>query len=369
MPVQIIPQDEGIWGALGTGLGSGLQSGLQQLAQSNLQNMLAQKQQQQTQRGLLALGFDSERASALSGLDPQSLREVIKSQQRAPQEEAFAEALNQLLGVSQKPSVTDQQVTDGQPISEQKALPRLTEQQAAKLADLQFKKEKSIREERKITAKKEEEERKALQVKEAEVAKETLPTYKELNKEYKSAINNDTRLDRIETLTKQGKLGKPLFNSLLKTLSKGIGGFGIDLTGLMTADAQELDKLSTDFIREAKDIFGSRLTDADLKAFLRIIPTLSQSNSGRMRIIHNMRLFNAGIKVRKKAMDSVISENNGKRPFNLDQLIEERSIDELNDLAQVFEKTRPREGTAAQVASAVGPVSEVSTLGEGLLHY
>lgn len=364
MAITVLPKQQNLSELLGTGLGTALGTGLQSLAAQNLQNMLAGKKRSSVTAGLESLGFAPDQAAALSGLDPASLREVIKYQQQAPREQAFAEALSGLLGSGTQQegpvSVLGEAGKQVSPVT--KALPRLSEQQALKLAELQLKKEEMTKKEAQELKKLEREKEKEKKAEQHIINKETQQLYDELNKEYKSALNNDKRLDRIEKLTKEGNLGIPIFNSLLKAVSKGIMGVGLDLTSLMTTDAQELEKLSTDFVREAKGIFGPRLTDADLSAFMRIIPTLAQSNKGRMRVVHNMRLFNAATKVKKKAMDEIIKENGGVRPFNLDQLIEERSKEELDDLSALFEKNRPQDKPTS-LAGAVG------TLGEGLLYY
>lgn len=168
--------------------------------------------------------------------------------------------------------------------------------------------------------------------------KETLPIYNEITKEAKAAANNDKRLNKQEELIKTGKLNNPLFASAIKTISNGIFGFGIDLSHLLNPESQQFEKLSNDFLKEAKAIFGSRLTDADLNAFLKTVPTLSQSNEGKARVIQSLREFNDATKTRKRVMDGIIKENNGHRPRNLDSLIEERSSAELDGLAEKFKR-------------------------------
>lgn len=185
-----------------------------------------------------------------------------------------------------------------------------------------------------------------------EVNKETKPLYDEINKEYKSVKGNDLRLNRIEELNNKGNLGLPIFNSALDTISKGVFGFGINLKNLMTKDAQELEKLSTDFIKGAKDIFGSRITDVDLKTFLQTIPSLYQSKEGRAAVINNMRLFNEAAVIKKKAMDKIIEANDGKRPYNLDVLIDQASEEPLGKLAEKFTMGVPKEDTS--VATRIG---------------
>jgi len=102
-------------------------------------------------------------------------------------------------------------------------------------------------------------------------------------------------------------------------------------------DTEEFQKLSTDFIREAKNIFGSRITDNDLKTFLSLVPSLSQTDHGKLAIIKNMKMFNKASKIKAKNMKKIIHENGGRRPENLQILVNDRSKNELDKLAKEFE--------------------------------
>lgn len=181
------------------------------------------------------------------------------------------------------------------------------------------------------------EEKKISQQEQSRIDKETLPTYNEITKEAKAAKGNLKRLNRMEELIKEG-VAYPLYASALKTISNGIFGFGIDLTSLLDANSQEFDKLSTDFVKDAKSFFGNRLTDADLKAFLKTVPTLSMSDSGKERVIKSLRSFSDAALIKRKALDDIIRENNGKRPSNLDELLDKRTADQLDPLSKEIKK-------------------------------
>ena len=168
--------------------------------------------------------------------------------------------------------------------------------------------------------------------------KDTKEFYKDTRKAAKSAEANDKRLQRMETLIDQGNLSFPAFAAALETLSKGIFGFGIDLTSITSADSQEFRKLSTDFLKEAKDVFGSRLTDADVKYFLQTVPTLSQSDEGKRRVIKNLYNFNKAAQIRAKTMEDIIAENKGIRPRGLEGLVEKRAAPELDRLSEDFKQ-------------------------------
>lgn len=211
-----------------------------------------------------------------------------------------------------------------------------------------------------------------LSAKEREIIdKETKPIYDEISKGAKAAQNNNKRLDRMEQLIKEGKLNSALSVSILDNIpgiSEAVGGaIGVYLglaggplgaggggyigtkigkgigegvsgaaSALLSPDSQEFRKLSNDFLKDAKETFGSRLTNYDVQTFLATVPTLSQSDEGKRRVITNLRSFNEAALLRKKAMDQIIKDNGGRRPANLDTLVEDRIAPQLDALAQKF---------------------------------
>ena len=331
MALPLFSQEENFSEKLGRRLGTGLQSnkglggGLQQLAQSNLDRLLGRNNyfQQNINQLLKDLGIQTQEApsslmtSEYTSTKPVSAKDMLEVKKKS---------------TAQVPALTPKD---------------------------QQQKKKLEAEQEKLTKQQTKEERTEQHL----INKETQPFYDEISNEANASRNNLKRLDRMEKLSKEGNLGIPVLNALLRSASKGIFGLGIDLSSLMTADAQEYEKLSTDFIRDAKKIFGSRITDADLNAFLRTVPTLAQSREGQVRIIHNMRQANKGAELKNKIMNDIIRENNGKRPANLQFLVEERAEPALNELAEEFERTRPADMRPTSI------LGNIPRLGEGLLWY
>lgn len=186
---------------------------------------------------------------------------------------------------------------------------------------------------------------------EKRIASETLPTYKEITKAAHAAERNNVRLDKMNKLIQKGDLPYaatyrafkslaedpvpvPVVGPLIGLITHSIGGVGQSIQRALTAtDTEEFEKLSNDFLRDAKDVFGSRITDADLKAFLQMVPTLSQTDNGKKAIINNMREFNDLAIARNEIMTKIIKENGGRRPANLDILVDERLAPQLNKLS------------------------------------
>lgn len=255
----------------------------------------------------------------------------------------------------------------------------LKPQQALQLAQLGLQKQA-------VTQKEEAAQRKfdkQLAAKEQQQAqKETLPYYNKVLEEDKAAKKIDMDTDRMIKLIEKGKLPNPVWYKTLKDIEDipahyklgGIGagaiagykfggvpgavagaGLATFLEGVAgaarwlqkTPDIEEFEKLSANFISGAKAVFGSgRLTDQDLKAFLLTVPQLSNSDAGKKAIIRNIKLMNEASHVRAKAMKSIIEANNGRRPANLEILVERIVEPELDRIAQEFTQETRKEVTA-----------------------
>jgi hypothetical protein len=391
---QIINDSPGIGALIGTGLGQGISSGLQQLAQLKTNQLLASHQRKQTASGLEAIGFPKEQAYAVAGFSPELQSLVIKNYLSAAQSAGLDQALQnvqinpesqsgipgmqelgapvqqnqprqqsplqQLLGI-QQPNVLDRQLPtekvfadlmsrqpsqvaqEAPAAQKQQALnkepQKQTEEKRNNLADTLLRPRLTPEHRLKVEALKQQKDlaqQRLNATEQASADKETKPTYDKIQKEYKSAQENDARIQRMKQLLFQGELNSPGYYTFLK----GFGTLllGSDLTGLLNADSQEFEKLSNDLIKGAKDYFGGRLTNEALKAFFKTIPTLSQSNDGRLRVIDNLEAFIDAAKVNKAASDKVLKANNGRRPRNYDQLVDEVAGPDLDKIATKFKK-------------------------------
>jgi hypothetical protein len=184
-----------------------------------------------------------------------------------------------------------------------------------------------------------------------ESVKESRKFAKSLLSDYKVAKENNMRLDKMEKLIETGRLTPSLFASGINAISKGVFGkhTGIDLSSLLTTETQEFNKLSADFVKGAKNVFGSRITDKDLEVFMNTIPHAGQSNQAKQALIDNLRVFNQGIEARQLAAKGILKANNGVVPPNFEQLVEDVSESRLDELAKEFNQIRHKD-----VAPALG---------------
>jgi hypothetical protein len=171
-----------------------------------------------------------------------------------------------------------------------------------------------------------------------EADKEGKVAHKAIFKDYKAAKDNDRRLNRMEELVKKGNLTRPRWHALLNGLEHGLFGLGINLHSLENADSQEFNKLSKDFLKNAKDVFGARITDTDLIQYLKSIPDLSQSKEGKLAVIYNNKLFNEASRARFEASEVVRKQNGGHFPIDYEEQVEKLAGPKLDEIAQRFAK-------------------------------
>lgn len=369
--------------SVGGRLGSAFGTGLQRLAESKLSELSARSLRNDAASGLEALGIPREKARSIASLDPSLQREYVKQVFAQPAQKEFARGLQSLLGGNQEQLGQEQAVEQpnqelglGSSISGSKLVAptisaRLNEKQASTLGKLALQKQAV---ETKEAGKLKLEEQKANNRRKTE-SREFL---RGLHDKAQVAKFSDARLNKMEELINRGNLPTSAMYSLLKNLEEHVNpvhaaGAGAVAGGLLSSpvggvaapagaaiggaigglinpvatllragqrswnvDQEEFEKLSADFIKDAKGIFGSRLTDADLRAFLQTVPTLSQTDAGKKQIIKNMKAFNEAAKIKLKTAKDIINENNGIVPPDLQLLVEEESSEKLDKWAEKF---------------------------------
>lgn len=152
----------------------------------------------------------------------------------------------------------------------------------------------------------------------------------EIENEYKAATNEDIRLDRMGVLDKEGNVSTP-------ALIKALDFIGLPIGILSNPATEEYRKLESDFIRDVSKVFpGGKITNYEVQAYLKTIPTLLNSTEGRKSIIRNRKLLNEAKKARYEEYKKIIKENSGKKPQNLGLLLEERIAGKISSLEDKF---------------------------------
>lgn len=306
--VQVINRAPSIGNLLGELLGGGIggatqgaASGLQQSIGNFFEEKKAQRQRQQLANTFKDLGFPEQ----LSQLPEPLARELLKQegQQRQTQQ-----LLNLLGGRTSEEEINAETITPGGISDEQIAQVSILNPNLART--LQSQKEAQFKHK-------------------AEAFKVTKDVRSSLIKEARSAKENNMRLDRMTELMNSGKLISPLFNDFLKKLH-------LDLPALKNPKSQEFEKISTDMMRNAREIFGARVTNFEMQTFLKSIPTLSLTDEGKERVIRDLKILNSGPIIRQQLGSQIIKENRGIPPLDLEEQIEERFDPISQQLAEDF---------------------------------
>lgn len=166
--------------------------------------------------------------------------------------------------------------------------------------------------------------------------KESKAWLREKNKKAKGTKENELRLDRMRKLIDTGKLSSPEAAAALDTLAHGIWGVGINLKALQSPESQEFEKLSNDMLKGIQDIFGSRILKTEVDNFMKTIPTLLQSDAGKIAVIDNLKLLGEANIQEDKVAKQIVRANGGQVPPNLQELVDEQMGDYLDDVHERF---------------------------------
>jgi hypothetical protein len=354
---------------IGKGIGTGLNSLLDQYSQNKMRSLLERQQQQQREQeqkqryeAFSNIGYSPDQINLLNQLDKKDLFKALSTLIPGDEEQGGIELspLEQLFSTSNNPKQihprnaiernivkslgkndVSENINQMEPSDRRRTKNAIGKRppfagyespemiQKRELAERKFEqKEKHFKEN--LSSKEQ-----------LAVDKETLPVYREINQSAKAAKNNDIRLDRMDKLIDKGNLSDARFAAAMNGLEKSPHFGGAFVSGMLKAafyhpDAQEFEKLTNDFLKDAKEIFGSRLTNFDVESFLKTVPSLIQTDVGKKRVIRNLRLLNDVSRRRQEVMDNIIEENNGRRPRNLESLVERRLSPYLDSMAEEF---------------------------------
>lgn len=302
----------------GQSLGTGLGQGLQMLAENRLNQIRQREAAMRQSQGIQALlGLSPEVAQQAVYAPEKVLQEYAKQQLKAPQQAAYLEALNTLLGGQQ------QAATEQQPISEQAQaqeaisekltqptalkIPKgISEQQATKLAELGLKQKHEQRQ---------------IEMEESKEARAFSKPYREAAKSAANDIRDYNALIKIAPTLRAG--------SKQQMLDKlGLGDFYRPYTNELAT------KLMGRLAQNVKGVFGSdsRVTNYLEQVFQRSIPSLWNTPEGIIAISEINKLAAEGRIEENKIRQQYLKETKGKIPYNAEDIIDERMAPILENL-------------------------------------
>lgn len=141
----------------------------------------------------------------------------------------------------------------------------------------------------------------------------------ELLDSYKRSINQIQALDNIDKAISSGKV-KP---SSLANIFKGFGQIGNKIADALLSGDEATILGSIPYLIEGwKDIFGVRLSDADLRVIQDKLPNISKSPEANKSIMNIMRKYADMSKLRYEIGSQIKKENKGIRPLGYQDQIE-----------------------------------------------
>lgn len=359
----------GLGSALGSGFGQSFQQTLGQQRQLDFmqqQQQLAeqqkQRQAQQATQGLLGVlpGLDEKSAQSLLMMQPQALAKLLPQLIKQGQEGPLAGAHEDILmGQPPQANLIDQMGIASQNMGPQETMvqeevsvePEKQQQIAQLREQIQQKQPSALiptpglkasqlesqvnnylqqRDDLNPLQKQQVREKSNKQIEklmneQEKINKRFMPFQEEVAKKGNAGKENLARLDEMQALVQRGNLLGSTASATLETLSHGLWGVGIDLFGLTGKDTQKFRKLQKDFIKNAKDVFGARVTEGEIKLLLDTFPSLSQSDEGKMAIIETLKPIAYGQQAMSQAAEEIAEKYNYNLPKNYRRLVQEEA--------------------------------------------
>lgn len=371
---QILPAEFNLGGEIGKSLRGGVSSALNTLAQYKLQDVVQRQNQSKLGSAYKQLGIPE----AVAGLPEhiqqayvqehlmnnpqygqQQMQQPMNVMQQVTPQQPDQQMMDQLNNLYQKTAPTDASQVIGQAMRQQLGMQQQgigegtnilqqmqnrqtpeqqVQQTGGKIAPATLTKRYSIptglsgAQRNKYIQDVLKEERAA----EKEGRKSSLLARDEINKKYKAAKASAQRIERMSELTESKNLARPGTAALVEFIRAK--GWGPDLGYWLTDESQEYEKLIQGFIGDAKAMYGNKMTDVDLKEYMKGVPGLLKSRDGKRRMFHNMKILNDTAILRKKVADMIIKENGGNVPNDLENLIDERADKQLTALSNKFKE-------------------------------
>lgn len=171
---------------------------------------------------------------------------------------------------------------------------------------------------------------KALASKEKQQAfKMTEPFRAEAFKEEENARHMQDVIGEQLTLSKSGKMNNAGFLEFLER-------FGLDFNALKNPKTEQYQSLEKEYLKDLKSIFGGKISNDEMKAFLKGIPKATNSPQAREAMLDRWRSYYEAKGLKAKLIREITAENGGIPPYDLRDKVSERLNIEQEKLANRF---------------------------------
>lgn len=297
----------------------------------------------------LTKGFQA--AEDKSVLDP-IIKEAIASNDQTVLNNALGQILQNVQDPTLRKEVTGafqtriKQVVDQQKVQQTQEGQRLTPEQRQKFRDAKFKEEEIDLFEQSPVGGKTEIIKNALDRIQRETPSQIIDKPKNIQEILKNQDANLTPKERAKAKLKRGDVNSKEITSRRKGLSNAkiergqlnvlnqLNDTGklptniqkinlkengsLRFPGLAGPEAELFQKTINDFLRNIKSEFGARITDFDIKAFMRKLPSLWNSEEGRRAIIRQLSIVNEIKQLEDKGVIDAFADHGGAGNVALD---------------------------------------------------
>ena len=334
--VQILPANEreSFGSTIGRGLGEGFGKGVSQA--SDFAMKIAEQKYKTAQR--------QKMLEQIEGESPQSTRQPTFQDQLQSVLPHIEEQLGFKLTPDQIQSVSNQLMGEGsneQPPQQQEQDPFLKAKKYAAvgehdLATIAGKEAQVGIEEKRENRKLSQAEKIAKRKEEILFHQESKDYDEELLKNKKSASNQLEAIKDTEKAIASGNV-KP---SSLANVFKFFGPIGEKLSNaILNKDEAAIQGSIPAFLEGRKELFGVRLSDADLRLLQDKMPDIGKSEAANKTVIRIMRKYSEKSLLRYEIGQDIKEKNKGLRPLNYSSAIEKRYDDMTKDVKILNPKT------------------------------
>lgn len=167
---------------------------------------------------------------------------------------------------------------------------------------------------------------------EADIAKqnrkEQLEFHKESDAYYNKILdqsdNAKRQISALNQVVDDLKSGKINPNSLANFF-KGTGEFGNKISDyFLSPEESKLQTIVPYLLEGWKDVFGVRLSDADLRILEQKLPSIAKSPEANYQVVKIIQKYAKQAVAKGKIANEIVSQNNGLRPLGFRQMIDER---------------------------------------------
>lgn len=144
---------------------------------------------------------------------------------------------------------------------------------------------------------------------------------KQIEADYDTYLTEDFRLRSQEALAKKGELSAPAMIATMKYL-------GLPLSVLGNPDNELYEKVEADYVRDVSKVFPGQIRVFEIEAYLKTIPSMMNSDEGKLAIIENRKISNQAKKLKGDALKEIMKGRSSPPP-NVNMLINEKVGDQL----------------------------------------